>query len=521
MKIVGENEVKIQLKESTGPMGPAGPMGPKGEQGPRGLTGLTGPQGSKGEKGDKGDKGEPGAAGPKGDKGEPGNATIDDAVPSTEYVYSSAKTEDQFSLLKDTKAPVIECEASGAIVTVDDAAAMNVRGLVSTIKPVQAAGTPTPEVPLPISGWDSVKVNRTGKNLIPYLYVGKSGTYNGVTFTVNADGTVIANGTATTRTLFILVREAEKRLPVGMLRVTGAAPGTVIVDGYTGYFTAGAGGQTFNNNGKGRIDVSIRVEAGVKLDNVVIKPMITTDLNATYDSYEPYQQAQTLSAALPETVYGGTLDWKTGVLTSPLDAVTLTGDEEFNTTNASSGYWYLYLYNVKPGVVACSHYEKDSNKELGVFMPSAGALRFYVVNTFGTLGAWRTYLREQYAAGTPVRTIVTRETPKTIQLTPQQLDMLKGENNVWSDCGDTSMVYVADTKDFSKGAAVAMIGAAESGMTATKNYSTGDFIVNKYDLTMYRATKAIATGETIVPGTNCAATTVVEQLAALYNLLNA
>ena len=75
MKVIGENEVKFQLKESTGPMGPAGPQGPKGdkgdrgETGPRGLTGATGP---KGDKGDKGDKGATGAMGPQGPEGPAG-----------------------------------------------------------------------------------------------------------------------------------------------------------------------------------------------------------------------------------------------------------------------------------------------------------------------------------------------------------------------------------------------------------------------------------------------------------------
>ena len=89
MKVIGENEVKIQLKESTGPMGPAGPQGPKGdkgdrgEPGPRGLTGATGPKGDKGERGEtgatgamgpqgpEGPAGADGAPGAKGDKGDP------------------------------------------------------------------------------------------------------------------------------------------------------------------------------------------------------------------------------------------------------------------------------------------------------------------------------------------------------------------------------------------------------------------------------------------------------------------
>ena len=148
MKVIGENEVKFQLKESTGPMGPAGPQGTKGdkgdrgEPGPRGLTGLTGATGPKGDKGDKGDKGATGAvgpqgpAGPKGDKGDTGatgpagangkdyvlteadkqeiagmievpggvGAAIDDTTPSTTTTYSSQKIEDELSALNEANA---------------------------------------------------------------------------------------------------------------------------------------------------------------------------------------------------------------------------------------------------------------------------------------------------------------------------------------------------------------------------------------------------------------------------------
>ena len=148
MKVIGETEVKFQLKESTGPMGPAGPQGPKGdkgdrgEPGPRGLTGETGPKGDKGDKGERGETGATGAvgpqgpAGPKGDKGDTGatgpagangkdyvlteadkqeiagmvevpggvGAAIDDTAPSTTTTYSSQKIEDELSALNGAKA---------------------------------------------------------------------------------------------------------------------------------------------------------------------------------------------------------------------------------------------------------------------------------------------------------------------------------------------------------------------------------------------------------------------------------
>ena len=114
MKVIGENEAKIQLKESTGPMGPAGPQGPKGdkgdrgEPGPRGMTGLTGATGPKGEKGERGEKGATGAvgpqghAGPQGEKGEKGDP----------FTYADF-TDEQLASLKGEKGDKGDTGAQG------------------------------------------------------------------------------------------------------------------------------------------------------------------------------------------------------------------------------------------------------------------------------------------------------------------------------------------------------------------------------------------------------------------------
>lgn len=164
MKIVGENEVKFQLKASTGPMGPAGPQGPKGdkgdrgEPGPRGLTGATGQKGEKGDTGERGETGATGAmgpqgpAGPQGEKGDTGaqgpqgpagadgkdyvltdadkkeiagmvevtggGAAIDDTTPSTTTTYSSQKIEGELSALNeaiDAKGDPTDEQVSSAV----------------------------------------------------------------------------------------------------------------------------------------------------------------------------------------------------------------------------------------------------------------------------------------------------------------------------------------------------------------------------------------------------------------------
>lgn len=57
----------------------------------------------------------------------------------------------------------------------------------------------------------------------------------------------------------------------------------------------------------------------------------------------------------------------------------------------------------------------------------------------------------------------------------------------------------------------------ESSATASRNYSVGQQFV--YNGLLYEATAAIASGGTITPGSNCARTTVAEELSALNDSL--
>ena len=64
-------------------------------------------------------------------------------------------------------------------------------------------------------------------------------------------------------------------------------------------------------------------------------------------------------------------------------------------------------------------------------------------------GAWISD-RDVYAPGTSPTTgaqvVYELATPITYQLTPQEVETLKGQNHVWSDSGDVDLTYVADTK---------------------------------------------------------------------------
>ena len=54
---------------------------------------------------------------------------------------------------------------------------------------------------------------------------------------------------------------------------------------------------------------------------------------------------------------------------------------------------------------------------------------------------------ETFLASNPLQFVYLLKTPVTITgLTPAQIQALQGLNNVWSDTGDTSIGYRADTK---------------------------------------------------------------------------
>lgn len=60
-----------------------------------------------------------------------------------------------------------------------------------------------------------------------------------------------------------------------------------------------------------------------------------------------------------------------------------------------------------------------------------------------------------------------------------------------------------------------LIAPTEVRLVATRNYTTGQYLVVKNQL--YKVTANIANGGTITPGTNVAATTIAEQLILLFN----
>ena len=116
-------------------------------------------------------------------------------------------------------------------------------------------------------------------------------TANGVTFTNYGDGTYTVNGTARNTAYCQLAEQftnlvlSRKYKLVGCPQGGGANTYLLYDDKNVGVKDAGDGTvYTPTNQPK----IYIRIMSGTTCNNLIFKPMLTTDLSATYDDFVPY-----------------------------------------------------------------------------------------------------------------------------------------------------------------------------------------------------------------------------------------
>lgn len=138
---------------------------------------------------------------------------------------------------------------------------------------------------------NSEQIQTTGKNLL--LIYKQTQTVNGITLTYDNDNKVIiANGTATSWTNIALgVFDFKKGITYKFVGCPkgGSVDTLYHIEPNGGLFFDIGNGATYTpSEDKLNTLIYFVVTKGAVLNNLVIKPMITTDLNVTYDDYEPY-----------------------------------------------------------------------------------------------------------------------------------------------------------------------------------------------------------------------------------------
>lgn len=248
----------------------------------------------------------------------------------------------------------------------------------------EGEGDPSPDNIRPIKGRDSVKVERCGENLLNIEPFNKF-TKNGITFEYVPDGGIHMSGTAT-----VMVDGPVFpfwHLPPGKyygLDSIKGGPASIVVQ---------RNGKPLWLNAKGIFEILagdvakywyVSIGADTTIDETIY-PYIVPGTTAPA-AYEPYI-GDTYTAELPEPVYGGELDWITGVLT------------------VTHGQIASYAGETLPG-------EWISDRDV------------YAPDAVPTTGAQVAYKLDE---------------PRTIQLSTQQIAALSGVNTLYTDSGDISV----------------------------------------------------------------------------------
>ena len=170
------------------------------------------------------------------------------------------------------------------------------------------------------------------------------------------------------------------------------------------------------------------------------------------------------------TVYGGTLDVTTGLLTVNTQGTSLTGG--FVAAGNGTFYQEAVFTSLPPttaSVFESSYFEtKNTNASDGTaeailtpeklcFQIIGANVRIMVYTTaFASVSDFNTALSTK-----PLDIVLSLATPQTYQLTRQQVNSLLGQDNVWHDAnGDTSVEYYADTALYIEKKITAAIAAA-------------------------------------------------------------
>ena len=285
----------------------------------------------------------------------------------------------------------------------------------------------------------------TGRNLIPYPYADKTKTINGITFTVNNDGTINVNGTATELTTFWLFNKS-KNLPLGMsvgkmytISLKGGSDNCYIYTNYIDSAGEAHGAGLSSNTGntptntvgeewKG-LQIYIVVTQGTALNNVTVYPMLNYGSSAL--PYEPYTQSV---LSLPEAVENGewnTIDIENGKNILQGFTKTFDGTEDIQRTFKTYDYGgypvlsmitnpYSYNDNATVNLITgifnnVSAQSLITNKEEGICTYGEGEIRYFLFRInpiiYGCtmdstddelIAGFKAYLAAQHTAGNPL-----------------------------------------------------------------------------------------------------------------------
>jgi len=338
---------------------------------------------------------------------------------------------------------VVQSETGNPIAIDDGADSVPVKELIVNLEPKQSgSGDPSPSNVRPITGYDGVTVKRTGKNLaqspLATVYSAQNGNYSGENPSYTSSKAEVSPNTEYTLsfgsvgniTAIIYYEELNSN--------------TDFV--YVGSAQIGSKNQhTFTTPSNCHFVI---VETGGSTSPITPQTVgfIQIEKGSTATDYEPYTE-QEYSINFPSsagTVYGGSLNVTTGVLTVDRGFITLDENVPINLNGryTESIEWAFTAtgkaYGTNNYMSNIFRFESGNAPYTTWGRPSSRIIAFKLPLEADTTELARAWLAEN------VTTFCYKlETPTTVQLTPIEVTTLLGSNTIQSD-GSMDLKYRAD-----------------------------------------------------------------------------
>lgn len=347
----------------------------------------------------------------------------------------------------DSSGFALDKVANGSVVSFNDGADdLPVVDLTAQIVPKQSGtGDPSPSNVRPISGFTGVNVTRTGKNFFnPSTVFSEVGSY---LCAMNITPNAVCN-----------ISFIDKDTSVSLSGIyfgfvnSNYSGGTLPSDGYRWCIENGVVQTTKINTRQGNILTGLVAypKNQTTIDTILARYNIQIEIGESATEYVPFIAKNDYSVTWQTeagTVYGGSIDLTTGVLTVTHGLVTLDGQESWSYST-SGGQARVYS-NISDAV-----HENTNDIMSNIIKPVASAGGSYPpvnegyvnMNGYITIGvdpstitsadAWKTFLASQN-----MQLVYPLATPQTYQLTPKEVKTLLGNNTIFADTGNVSVDY--------------------------------------------------------------------------------
>ena len=358
----------------------------------------------------------------------------------------------------------------GSVAHFEDGEDAPLKTCTLTINPTQSgSGEPSPTNPRPISGFSSVNIQRTGKNLF---------NVEGETLEAYllSDGTVRNDATAVSWNLsdYISVKEGETYYFNPNTTAGSSAK--------HGYYDASKNFVSSINSGAS----SFTVPSGVSFMRFSYRDTSTDiqlELGSTATAYESFE-GDTYPVSFSDTVYGGEVEVVGGALTIT-DEIIDMGSISWTYTNGifrgviSDGV-ILTQANIIDFVCSCylvkgsGNSSKWTSDNLVCWHGTGSYCYIYVNDTnYNDPDIFQTAVTGQ-------KLVYKLATPTTSLISPVEIDSLNGVNNLWCNTGDCEVEYYTPssgsvTPIFSSTVLVDNT-AQDTSFTLSDDYENYDFI---------------------------------------------